>query len=109
MEKKCNCCGEYKSEIKFYNNINNKDGKQSYCKKCHILVGKGISVKDLREEYIESSFEKFLGGVSIIILNHVKSGEFRYQMNSTSGKKLYTNDKSIFLKKFNELISKAVE
>ena len=46
--KKCACCGQELPTTEFYTSQRNKDGLQSYCKKCAIEANKKYSNKSIR-------------------------------------------------------------
>lgn len=45
--KKCACCGQELPTTEFYVSNKNKDGLQSYCKKCAIEANKKYSNKSI--------------------------------------------------------------
>lgn len=45
--KKCACCGQELPTTEFYASQRNKDGLQSYCKKCAIEANKKYSNKSI--------------------------------------------------------------
>lgn len=47
MNKKCNGCGQIKTEDKFYRNPSCKDGLNPYCKGCHLKKSKIFSYKNI--------------------------------------------------------------
>lgn len=57
-------------------------------------------VRDLPNE----EFDRFYGGYTVAILNHVRPNEYKYTIKGTDGLMIQTNDIDYFRKKFEEVI-----
>lgn len=102
--KKCGNCGEFKPLSEFYVR---KTGKLTWaCKKCSNELAtkwqKNNSEKD-KQLSIENE-NNIIGGYKIYILNHVKKGEFKYNVISTIGTTFKSNDVNEFHKKIKEVL-----
>lgn len=108
--KRCPKCGETKPKSEFYKNAHMKDGLSVQCKKCHnkysVQYMKEYKIWD-REEQIKddiNNFNRYMGGYKMTILNYVKKGEFKYNIESTSGELIRTNDKQEFLENLKDCL-----
>lgn len=98
-------CGKCKRELPesmFHRRTESKDGLRNMCKECAKKYGKSYystpeSKKRARLrncEWVDSA----IGGYKIFILNHVKKGEFKFNVVPTRGRVFVTNSKVNFIK-----------
>lgn len=108
--KRCPKCNEVKHESEFYKNTRMKDGLSVHCKTCHnkytvkYMKEYRIMEKEEQEKDDECNFNRYLGGYLVAILNHVKKGEYKYTIKSTTGETFKTNDKQEFFNKLKDCL-----
>lgn len=98
---KCIHCGKELPETEFYPSVLSRN--YHICKKCHNKMTTKYSSayqKRIRAKKKESNInpDKYLGGITIRILNHTKKGEYKYNLSNTSGHKMRTNNKKEFIR-----------
>lgn len=109
MTLTCLHCNKNLPESSFYESSLKRGWR--ICKKCQNAKTKEATKrylarkKDERKHAGERTFEGLFGGYTIIILNHVKTGEFRYSIKGTDGDFLQTNDLKVFKDKLNKIFN----
>lgn len=58
-----------------------------------------------RQEEVNIDPDKYVGGLSIRILNYAKKNEYKFSIESTDGTSFKTSDKKEFLHELNLLIN----
>ena len=91
--KKCNTCGRELPKSQFNKAPRNRDGLKCRCKKCDSKYWKEYT------GYFESDAQlnESVGGYKCYILNYAKKSEFKYNIVSTNGQVINTNDKNEFV------------
>lgn len=96
--KKCGKCGVIKPISEFYIR---KDGKPMWaCKECNKKLVKKWNKENFSPKTKESLSNEnipIVAGYKCYILNRTKQGEFKYNIVSTSGDVINTNDKNEFM------------
>lgn len=107
--KKCKKCGKELHESEFDKEPHNKDGLKSICKDCKKFynqmylepnfskIWSSFRGRENYEKELNLEIMKPLSGYKIYILNHTKKGEFKYNIISTNGERINTNDKNEFV------------
>lgn len=101
--KVCNRCHKNLLLIDFPIDLKNKDGHKGICKNCTAEYNKkyharqkGKIAKIQSLEIDTAKQEYILGGIKAFVLNHVKEGEFKYNVINTDGRILKTNQRGKF-------------
>lgn len=116
----CRSCGRDLPLTDFTANRSRKNGYETRCHQCTAEYYRQYNQKNrakikqqkidyetrIREEeafFNNQKFNSSLGGHKIYVLNHVKDGEFKYNIVSTLGEVFKTNDKIKFINYLTEL------
>lgn len=98
----CTKCGRMLPESKFSKDMNCEGGLKHRCKDCVNANAKEYYQKikeyNLGKDETFINPDEFLGGYKISILNHVKKGEFKFNVFETkTGEVFQTNVKDYFI------------
>lgn len=96
--KQCHECGEFKPLSEFVRNKAKKYGFEYHCKKCHTDKQKERNKTAVENARKYNKACLLIGGFKVFILNHVKNGEYKYNVVPTEGEVYKTNDKERFLR-----------
>ena len=94
--KKCRKCGQLLDLSEFPLDKQNLDGHKGMCRKCTREYNRNYNKKQ-KEKYLkihslitsEDKAKYILGGLKCYILNHIKKGEFKYNIICMEDGKLY--------------------
>lgn len=113
--KRCPCCKKELPESDFWKNAHAADGLQSYCKRCHaMMTTKQYKAKVIRQglqnmvsAFYDNQEDYAVKGVRVNVLNHVKKGENRYNIqNLNTGEFFATQDKEKFFIKLENILKR---
>ena len=104
---KCIHCNKELPETEYYTSVLQRH--YHICKKCHnkkTMKYANAYQKRIRNKKKEPNInpDKYIGGINIRILNHIKKGEYKFNILSTGGISFQTSNKKDFLRELTALV-----